>query len=1020
MPAFCPHCGGAVTDEARYCASCGRPTAAPAPAPAPALPPPPASPPAVPGTAQTPSAAGTALTRLVTGDWIAPARIAALPTALLLLVSLALAATAAAEDAPFGGAFLTALAVVLSALGAHPGLELTERDSASLASLDLSFVPLGLTLLWAAALWFGARLHLRGAAAAGRRLGTAETVFLGVRSVLSAVLGSVLLAWTAGTSVALGSSDASDSSAAYVARLLGLSDVTLSVTCSPLRAAWWTLLLASLVLFPTLGRTAMSAWAAHRPALGDWLRAARRAGVALAVPLSLAGLGSVVYVVSQAGMSALIPALLLAPNLGATVLSLACGASVEFTDTLTFDSSSWSEGGDASDSSTAVSLFELHDLSGWVWASVLLGVVAAVLLGAGVLRESARPAAAARAVVCFVAGFLLTAVMAGVGLELSSDIDDSSYLAMMLSRSLDISPTDGSALTVGSSVPGVLFAATVWAALGAFAVPAVARRLGITRVEDLPGAAALVGRLRPTGRSGHTAAALHTVPVPASPVSSPVLVAAAPAGPVASPVSPQVPDVSPVGVAPRAADEPTPATDAGVAGIPADAESEPVEAADDRPSGATADAAALKRPEPTADQAEPLEPAAEAADTEQESADPEDEPAEPTAEPTETPSEPATQPSTEAEGRPGVEPDAEPTIEATEPAQTPTDGPTAATEGQPGAEPEARPTVEPEDQPAAKAAVPTPTAVGVPVDAPPAAPPARTPAGLSKTPGARPQAVPAGAGPHAAVFAGLPTGSMAYPGSPHQVVHAQEQPRPVRRRIGWGVITATLVASAVLAGGASAAAIWLTSDRSAPSSHTARATDDAAPPAAGAPSPSSAPASVTPTGPSGAGVSPSASDQAEEDIATQVQSLLEENAPQRGRVAKALTAGGSCSHGKKPVEDAHDELLDVAVKRDDLARRVDLLTPRADGDLAEALGDLSRAWTASAKADRGYASWVSETADWLDEFGVTACGHSETRITDDLPRTHDDEATEAKRDFVDLWNPIALRYGLPQVEARDI
>ncbi|MFE2302526.1 hypothetical protein ACFXAW_30565 [Streptomyces sp. NPDC059445] len=1014
MPAFCPHCGGAVTDEARYCASCGRPTAAPSPA----LPPPPASPPAVPGTAQTPSAAATALTRLVTGDWIAPARIAALPTALLLLVSLVLAATAAAEDAPFGGAFLTALAVVLSALGAHPGLELTERDSASLASLDLSFMPLGLTLLWAAALWFGARLHLRGAAAAGRRLGTAETVFLGVRSVLSAVLGSVLLAWTAGTSVALGSSDASDSSAAYVARLLGLSDVTLSVTCSPLRAAWWTLLLASLVLFPTLGRTAMSAWAAHRPALGDWLRAARRAGVALAVPLALAGLGAVVFVVSQAGMSALIPALLLAPNLGAAVLSLACGASVEFTDTLTFDSSSWSEGGDGSDSSTAVSLFELHDLSGWLWASVLLGVVAAVLLGAGVLRESARPAAAVRAVVCFVAGFLLTAVMAGVGLELSSDIDDSSYLAMMLSRSLDISPTDGSALTVGPSVPGVLFAATVWAALGAFAVPAVARRLGVTRVEDLPGAAALVGRLRPTGRSGHAAAALHTVPVPASAVSSPVLVAAAPAGPVASPVSPQVPDVSPVGVAPRAAAEPTPATDGGVAGIPADAESEPVEAADDRPSEATADAAAPSRPEPTADPTEAPEPAAEAAGTEQESV----EPLEPSAEPAETPAEPTDEPAAEAEGQLAIEPEAVPTVEPTESAATPGE-PTDEPAVDSAAESEAEPAGEPEDQPAAKAAVPTPTAVGVPVDAPPAAPPAPpalTPASLSKAPGARPQAVPAGAGPHAAVFAGLPTGSMAYPGSPHQVVHTQEQPRPVRRRIGWGVITATLVASAVLAGGASAAAIWLTSDRSAPSSHTARATDDAAPPAAGAPSPSSAPASVAPTGPSDAGGSPSASDQAEEDIATQVQSLLEENAPQRGRVAKALTAGGSCSHGKKPVEDAHDELLDVALKRDDLARRVDLLTPRADGDLAEALGDLSRAWTASAKADRGYASWVSQTADWLDEFGVTACGHSETRITDDLPRTHDDEATEAKRDFVDLWNPIALRYGLPQVEARDI
>ncbi|MGQ4377621.1 hypothetical protein ACN6K9_008320 [Streptomyces sp. SAS_267] len=969
MPAFCPHCGGAVTDEARFCASCGRPSAAPVPAPSPAMPPPPSSPPTVAGTAQAPSAA---LNRLLAGDWIAPARIAALPTALLLLVSLALAATAVAEDAPFGGAFFTMLAVVLSALGAHPGVELTEREPASMASLDLSFMPLGLTLLWAAALWFGARLHLRGAAAAGRPLSTTETMFLGVRSVLSAVLGSVLLAWTAGTSVALTSSEASDPSAVYVARVLDLSDVTVSVTCSPLRAAWWTLLLASAVLFPTLFRTSMSDWTARRPGLGAWLRAARRAGVALAVPLSVAGLGTVVYVVSQAGLSALIPALLLAPNLAATFLSLACGASVEFTNTLALqDSSSWSEDGDGSVASSAVSLFELHDLSGWVWASVLLGVVAAVILGAGVLRESARPAAAVRAVVCFVSGFLLLAVMAGVGLELSSDIDDSSSLAMALSGSLDISPTDGGALTAGPAIPGVLFAATVWAALGAFGVPAAARRLGITRIEDVPGLAAFLGRL--PGRARYTAPTLTTVPVPVpgpAPASSPVPVPvpAAPALPVAAPVSPQVPDVPPAPVAPHGTDEPTPPTDPGGIDNPADTESEPepLEAAVDQPVEATVDEAALDRPEPNADPAESTEPTGEA--------EPEDAPAEPTA-------------------------------EQTEPAEEPS---------------------QPEDEPAAE---PTPTAVVVPVDTPPAtppAPPAPAPvAGLPKTPAtghpdARPRTAPAGAETHAAVFAGLPTGSLAHPGSPHEVIHAPEQPRPVQRRIGWGVITATLVASAVLAGGATAAAIWLTSDRSAPPSHTARATDDAVPPGAGAPSPSSAPASVAPTTPSGTGVPPSASDSAEADIATQVQTLLEENAPQRGRVAKALTAGGSCSHGKKPVEDAQDDLLDVAAKRDDLARRVDLLTPRAEGDLAEALSDLSRAWTASAKADRGYASWVSQTADWLDEFGVTACGHSETRYTDDLPRAHDAEATEAKRDFVDLWNPIALRYGLPQVDENGI
>ncbi|MEV6196207.1 hypothetical protein AB0M19_27865 [Streptomyces sp. NPDC051920] len=992
MPAFCPHCGGAVTDEARYCASCGRPTTAPAPAPSPAMPPPPASPPAVPGTAQAPSAAATALTRLLTGDWIAPARIAALPTALLLLVSLLLASTAAADDAPFGGAFLTALAVVLSALGAHPGIELTEQDSASLASLDLSFMPLGLTLLWAAALWFGARLHLRGAAASGRQVDTAETVLLGVRSVLSAVLGSLLLAWTAGTSVALASSDSSDASAAYLGRLLGLSDVTVSVTCSPLRAACWTLVLAFLVLFPTLGRTSMSAWAARRPGLLGWLRAARLAGVALAVPLVLAGLAAVVFVVSEAGFAALIPALLLAPNLAATLLSLACGASVEFTNTLVLaDSSSWGQDGDGSDTSLAVSLFDLHDLSGWVWVSVLLGVMAAVVLSVGVLRESARPAAAVRTAVCFVSGFLLLAVMTGVGLELSSDIDDSSYLAAALYRALSISPMEGSALTVGPAVPTVLFAATVWAAIGVFGVPAAARRLGITRIEELPGPAALVGRL--TGGPRHTAPAMPTVPVavpasvavpaPASapvpapaPTPVPVAVPAAAAVSVDAPVSPEAPEVPSAEVAPAAVDDPAPSTDPD-ADIPSDTEPELPEATE---ATKATDEAVEPAPEPTEPADEPAPVSA-------------DEPAEPTAEPTEPTQEPAEL--------------AAPAGQPTEPVE-PVD--------EPAAEAEARPAVGPTG--------PTPTAIDAPVDAPPATPPAPpaplapTPATVpARAPGAQPQAAPAGAGQHAAAFAGLPTGTMTHPGSAHQAVHAPEQPRPVRRRIGWGVVTATLVASAVLAGGATAAALWLTSDRQPSPSHAARAAGDTVRPGTGAPSPSSAADSVAPVEPSGPDASPSSSESAEADIAQQVQSLLEENAPQRGRVAKALTAGGSCSHGTKPVEDARDELLDVASKREDLARRVGLLVPQADGDLAEALGDLSRAWTASAKADRGYASWVSETADWLDEYGVTACGHSETRSTADLPTDHDAEATAAKHGFVALWNPIASRYGLPEADA---
>ncbi|MEU6277139.1 zinc-ribbon domain-containing protein [Streptomyces populi] len=1026
MPAFCPHCGDSVTDGTRYCVSCGRPAAAPAPAPSPATPPPPpSSPPAAPGAAQAPSAAATALTRLLKGDWIGPARIAALPAALLLLLSLILATTA--EDVSFGDAFPAALTVVLSALGARPRIDLTEQGS-PLASLELSFVPLGVTLLWAVALWFGARLRLRGAATAGKHLDTTESLFLTLRGVVSAVLGSVLLTWAAGTSVTPARSDSSDASAPFLARLLHLPEVTLSVTCSPLRAAWWTLVLASVVLFPTLCRTSLSAWAARRPGLGDWLRAGRRAGVALAVPLSLAGLAAVVFLVSEGGFSVLIPAVLLAPNLATTLLTLGSGASVGFTDTLTMtDMSSSGPGGDGSE--TAVSLFDLHHLGGWLWVSVLLGVVAAVVLGAGVLREAARPAAAVRAMVCFVAGFLLLAVTAGISVELSSSFSGSSSLAYVFAAVLEMSPTDGSALAVGPAVPTVLLAATVWAALGVFGVPAVARRLGITRAEDVPGFSALRGR--PSGRPGPTPTVVAAAPVPVT-VSAPVpAVAPMAAVPLAPPVTPQVPDVAD----PRADDASAPSAegrpaDEAVAAPPATSPAKAPAVSTVKALGATGAVArpvAADAPDESASDA--LGEAAQ--ETTDEAAPTEPQPTAETAETAETADAPIgsadepTGPATDL-GRPAEEP----TAPADEPAASDDESvqPTPTAVDLPADVPAATPD-DTQDHPAegAVAAVsPTPSAT------PPAPPEPGPAAGLLEPPtaahpGARFRAGPAGgAENHAAAFADLPTGNMTPPGVVHPAVHAPVPqvvhapvPRPGRREIGWGVVTVTLVASAVLAGGVTAAGVWLTSHRSASPAHTTRATDDAVVPGAATSGPPSAPVPAAPTVPSGSEVSPSASQLSPEDIVTRVQALLEENAPQRQRVSKAVTAGGSCSHGAKPVKHARDELLEVAVKRDDLARRVDLLAPQADGDLAEALDDLSRAWTVSAKADRGYASWVSETVDFINQFGVMGCGHSETRI-DPLPKDHDAEATAAKQDFAALWNPIALRYGLTEVDPGSI
>ncbi|MGW3818725.1 zinc ribbon domain-containing protein, partial [Streptomyces sp. NPDC005046] len=571
MPAFCAHCGSRLTDEARFCTSCGRPNITPPPVAAPSVPPPlPASPPAAPGTAQAPSGsaalgtppaaqlserARTVLTRLLSGDWIAPARIAALPTALLILLALVVTLLSDVPGDDFGDVFFTALAVVMSAVGARPGLELMPVRDTALASAEISVVPLGVTLLWATALWFGARLHLRGAAGSGAaRLNSAETALLAVRGVLSAVLGAVVLAWVAGTSIALSDSGGGWDSAAY---LLGVEDPTISVTCSPVSAAWWTLLLASAVLFPTLCRTSASEWVARRPGLGAWLRAARHAGVSLAVSLAVAGIAVVVLLVSKGGSAALIPALLLAPNLATTLLGFAWGAPVRFDIEGTGISAAMDS--DASGPPWTASLFQLQNLSGWVWTSVLLGVVAAVVLGAGVLREEARPVAAVRAVVSFVSGFLLAVLIAGITVELTFDAGATPWLGRLLEDVLDLPDSSGSlAAEAGLAVPGALFAAAVWGAVGAFGVPAAARRLGVTHLAYLPGLVAFVRGVNT--RSGPALTTVTPVPAPtavpvpvppAVPVPGPVPVAVA--GPVAvadpRPAAGSVPVAGPVTVA---------------------------------------------------------------------------------------------------------------------------------------------------------------------------------------------------------------------------------------------------------------------------------------------------------------------------------------------------------------------------------------------------------------------------------------------------------------------------------------
>ncbi|MEU3793214.1 hypothetical protein AB0F07_25965 [Streptomyces fructofermentans] len=1052
MPAFCAHCGGRLPGEARFCASCGQAVVATPPGPPPVAPPPlPASPPAATGAPEASghvhAAAGLppvpaqgpapgppapwtghlvreALARTLSGDWVTPARVAAPPTALLLLLALLVAGSAEGLGGGFADRFTAGLVLVLSAVGASPGLAVTDQDSLTpMVSAELSLLPLGATLLWAGALWCGA-LRERGRRAAGAGRASADgAVPLAVRTVLLTVLGVVLLAATAGGSVLQPTG--------------GLSrHVTLTLTCSVWSAACWSLLLASGVLLPTLCGSPAPESALRRPEVRGWLRAARHAAVSLAVPVALAGVVVVVLLVSRNGAQALVPALLLAPNLGVTALGVGWGAPAELTVGGAF-AGFRSSGGEVPGGTVALSLFEPQGLGAGLWASLLLGVAAVLLLGLRVRGEGGR-AAAGRAAVCFVAGFLLSVLAAGAAAEMFLGADGAGFLSWELD--LHGLRSDAGTAEAGLAFPAALFAAAVWAAVGAFGVPAAARRLGWTGAGGLPVRAAVLRRFltrlvsapagpafvpaavpvdaRPAGPgvdavAGDGSPGALTVPdlpdLPDLPVHAVPAVPVAPAVSVApavleAPAVPPVPSVPPVAGA--GADAPADAVSGTGSVSGADSDVDP----DAEPgSRCGAEGGSGPGPGPGAEaDTESVDGAGADAEADSGSGADGDGDAESGAGSVAVPeSGSVAVPGSEV----GAESGADAESESESDSGSGADG--SAVTGPEHGESSAQGT--PAASEPASAAEPR---TGVPADRTAPVPPAPGPAGAVRAAGAdrldtvtapaRPAAVPPQDGP--VLLAAPPT-----------------EPRPGRRTPHWGAVIATVVASAVVAGGVTAGAMWLTSDRSGSKPHAAR-TASAAPAGSGtpAPAPSAVPAApsgspdVPSTGPSGPGASPTGTGVAPEDVPAEVERLLGENSPMRGRVQKAVTAAKHCWNGVGSVRDARDDLLVVATRRDDLVRRLDLLVPQAESDLLPALEALSRAWTASADADRDYAEWASRIVDDMTPDPLNGCPNHGAVGESQYAGAHDEAAGEAKEEFAGLWNDLAPRYGLTPVEVANL
>ncbi|MFJ3162948.1 hypothetical protein [Streptomyces kanasensis] len=388
-----------------------------------------------------PSPAAEFARRAFRGAWGPAVRAAAWPTAVLLVLAVALSLPSygqePGEEAPlgWGDRFRVALALLLQAFGggfelstaapygpgtggdgggygpggfgSGPGVGRFGSDAggsdaggfgsgfgsglgegAAQGGAGLSLVPLTVTLLWVGALWLAARaLRARGAG-----------VDAAVRVALPAA-GAVLL---------LG--------------LFGRPEVQgVAVSGSPLVAALVALVLALVVTAAVLLREGLARWSAPRPAAAMALRALGTAARALAAVLAAGAVIGLVTYANADGVdgAAVLPALAILPNLGAAVLGVAWGAPLEYDvqGSLGMLGSGAERG--------AVGLSEIgEEWGGWaVTGLVAFGVAAALTVGLWAARRSPDRGGRLLTGGVFLAAYLLVAGMSGIGVRMAGEVD---------------------------------------------------------------------------------------------------------------------------------------------------------------------------------------------------------------------------------------------------------------------------------------------------------------------------------------------------------------------------------------------------------------------------------------------------------------------------------------------------------------------------------------------------------------------------------------------------------------------
>ncbi|WP_143022043.1 hypothetical protein [Nonomuraea maritima] len=210
-----------------------------------------------------------------------------------------------------------------------------------------------------------------------------------------------------------------------------------------------------------------------------------------------------------------------------------------------------------------------------------------------------------------------------------------------------------------------------------------------------------------------------------------------------------------------------------------------------------------------------------------------------------------------------------------------------------------------------------------------------------------------------------------------------------------------LVALGVAIGCLAGAIVFVTTDRGDPSTPIAAATEQAAAAASSAP-PSKTPPAPSPPSPSSPPETVTSQEAHEQALA--IDDLLDESKPSRGSLTRAIQTILRCSNvdsGIKSIERVTRQRAEQAAAAGELDTDALASGQQLESALVEAL-------TASHRADQAYLKWAKR-------YKAHDCTGPTVGDADyDAGNVASEEATAAKTEFVDLWNPVARQEGLAE------